>query len=180
MEYEMIELIKKAQGNDKESMMQILNKFEKLINSYAKKLKYDGADSDLVLCVIDLIKNASVWETNKLKNTDEIIAYITVVIKNQYIKLSKKYSKICSMELLFEEIRGDKFSKDINIDEHIIITNLLEKLPLSQKQILEYLFLMDYEEIEVAKKLNISRQAVNKTKNRALKNLKICLDNKDI
>ncbi len=41
-----------------------------------------------------------------------------------------------------------------------------------QRTILEERYIKNYSDIEIANKLNISRQAVNKTKNKALENLR--------
>jgi DNA-directed RNA polymerase specialized sigma subunit len=49
---------------------------------------------------------------------------------------------------------------------------LLKDLWELQKKVIKSIFLMDIKEVELAKSLNISRQAVNKTKRSALKKLK--------
>ena len=62
------------------------------------------------------------------------------------------------------------------IIHNIIVFQLLNRLPKLQKKIIEDKFIKDLSEEEIAETLNISRQAVNRTKNRALKTLRSILN----
>ncbi|OOB74972.1 hypothetical protein AXF41_13740 [Clostridium haemolyticum] len=59
-----------------------------------------------------------------------------------------------------------------NIDDSLYLKKCLAMLPHLQKHIIEEVFFKDMSIVSVAEDLNISRQAVNNTKLRALKNLK--------
>jgi RNA polymerase sigma factor (sigma-70 family) len=56
-----------------------------------------------------------------------------------------------------------------------MINKALEQLPEKQRNILKQIYIYGYNESEIARKLHISRQAVNKTKKKALENLKYYL-----
>ena len=49
---------------------------------------------------------------------------------------------------------------------------LLKKLSIIQKRVIVYKYLEGYSDIEISKILKISRQAVNKLKNRGLENIR--------
>ena len=76
------------------------------------------------------------------KNTiddKKIISYISVSIKNEYIRLSKKYEKIHNTELpLYNEKIYDNTAYDI--ETSIVIKDSLDKLPSLQRYIIVQIF----------------------------------------
>jgi RNA polymerase sigma factor (sigma-70 family) len=175
MTNELYELIQKIQNNDNVSFMEIIERFMPLIKKYAKKLNYDGADTDLIISFIKLIKNLLISQNKLLQEDQEIISYISVSIKNEYIRLSQKYSKTYKNEVPFQEnLINNTLCYDDNND--FIMEDLLAHLPELQRKVLVGIYLSNLKQVEIAKSLNISRQAVNKTKKNALKSLKQYLD----
>ena len=154
-------------------MLEIINKFMPLIKKYSRKLVYDGAESDLIIAIIKLIQSYPNY--NKISSEGEIIAYVNTSIIHEYIKLSKKSQKIASFEM---PLNDDIYSiaTDTNIENMLYVNELLDRLPASQSILLKHLFVDEYSEVNLAKKLNISRQAVNKNKRKALNNLKKYID----
>ncbi|MBW9159466.1 hypothetical protein [Clostridium tagluense] len=69
------------------------------------------------------------------------------------------------MDMLTDRVEG-------NVDDRIFITELLENLSKKQKYIIIEKFYKCHSDVEIARGLNITRQAVNKSKNEALKILK--------
>lgn len=59
-----------------------------------------------------------------------------------------------------------------NIDESLYLKKCLDMLPHLQKHIIDEVFFKDKSIVAIAEDLKISRQAVNNTKLRTLKNLK--------
>jgi len=142
--------------------------FKKLIMFYSKKLYYDDAAGDMTLFFIELLYD---MDLSKFPTDDSfsIKSYIAVAIKNQYITLSvnkDRYRKISNK--LFDTLDGylpdfeDRFSLFEGIDF------LSEK----QKMIVIYKYIYGYTDFEIAVLLGISRQAVNRIKNRALECLR--------
>ncbi len=171
MENELISLILKSQQGDKDSIIEIINKFMPLIKKYSRELAYDGAESDLSIALIAIIKSYPVYKNNKVRDECEIISYISISIRHKFIELSKKNCKITTNEtLLNEDMYLTQSANDI--DDMVFVNELLDKLPIKQKQLLTYLFINEYSESEIALKLNVSRQYINKIKKKALNNLK--------
>jgi RNA polymerase sigma factor (sigma-70 family) len=160
-----------SQCGNTNSLLEIIEKFEPLIKKYSRKLNYDGADTDLIINLIETIRSIPIHERTSLKKEECLVSYIANSLKYKYIRLSKKYSSLYGRDLeLKEELLGEEISFDI--ETHIMLDTFLDKLPLAQKTILNEIYIKGYTVSEVAEKSHISRQAVNKTKNRALENLK--------
>src|SRR3712207_9039776 len=104
-------------------MLHLIEKFRPLINKYARKLNYDGADSDLIISFICIIKAIPIKTNPNLKETKQIVGYISNSIRYKYIELSKKYSNnIPSLEIN-EEIIGIESMK--NIDDSLYLKKCL-------------------------------------------------------
>ena len=56
--------------------------------------------------------------------------------------------------------------------DKLFIYELLSLLTLREKEIINLRYFKEYSDIEISQKLRISRQAVNKTKNRAITKMK--------
>lgn len=165
------ELVTKAQNKNKNAIMDIICKFQPLINKYARKLSYDDAKSELAVTLIQTVIFLPIKRKQYLRDDKCIVGYINKSIINKYIYLSKIRNKINQKETeLNLDLCADKYY--VNIDNSILIRNLLDKLPKLQKYIIIQKFFFQYSDVEIGKKLCISRQAVNRIKNRALKNMK--------
>lgn len=85
-------LIQNAQKNNEEDMLVLIEKFNPLMVKYARKLNYEDAYNDIVLCFITLIKSQNLCKlANKADNI--IVTYINHSIINFY---NKKIPKIIS------------------------------------------------------------------------------------
>lgn len=167
---ELYKLVECSMKGDKECMLEIINKFKPLIRKYSRKLNYDGSDSDLIICLLETINSIPV-NNLEMQKDERIIGYINASIKHKYIYLSKKYTHIINSETeLDTDILGEA-CEDIS-ENLIFINNLVDKLPKLQQEIIKQIYFKGKSVNDMAKQLNISRQAVNKAKNRALKNLK--------
>lgn len=168
------ELIKKAQLGNKDCTMEIINTFTPTIKKYCRKLNYDGCDTDLIIHLIETINKIPIKRKNM--NLDScLFGYIHKSLKHKYINLSKKYCNLYKNELeLNEDILV--INDAMNIENTVVMKLLLNKLTELQKSIVYKIFIKGHSVTEIAKELNISRQAVNKTKIRALNTLKKHLD----
>lgn len=164
-------VVKNCQNKNKDSILKMIERFNPLIKKYSRKLNYDGADTDLIISLIETINSLPLSKSNIIKEDKYIVGYISSSIKNKYIYLSKKYSKIYEKETKLNlDISNDETSR--SMEEFILIEMLLDKLPTLQRNIIIQKFIKGYTDAEIANQLNISRQAVNRAKNRGLKNLK--------
>lgn len=169
----LIEIAKKANCGDKEAILEIIVKFTPLIKKYSRLLYYDGADTDLIISFIETIYSLPV--SGNMKEDKEVVAYITISLRNEYIKLSKKYSEIKKMEIPLDDKLYCIKSND-DFDTNILIDDLMDNLSSLQKYILMEIFIEDRTEIAISKELKITKQAVNNAKNRALKRLRKEMD----
>lgn len=160
---------------DEAAALQLLEMFEKLLKKYARQLGTEDAYEDLRLFFFELI--------TKLKGKDicsdndgYIISYIAKSIKNQYILMSKQrnaykidtFSDISEEQMIYiEQLTAADDKMDISI--YFPIHN---KLTEREENILKLFFVNEYSIEEIAKYLNISRQAVNQSKIRALNKIR--------
>lgn len=175
------EIISRAQNNDKQAVMLIIDKFKPLIGKYSYLLKYDDASSDLIISLIEIIKKIPIHTNENLKIDKFLVGYIASAIKNRYICLSKKYYKVYVNEITLNlnNINIGNGEK-LNLDDKIFVWQLLDKLSMLQREVLILKFIKDYSDKDICKILKISRQSVNRTKNRGLDNLRRYIGYKNI
>lgn len=126
----MINLIRQAKKGDKESMMELLNRFEPLIKKFSNELNYEEAETDLIICFIKIIKKLKI---KKINYEGEAINYIYVSLKNKKIDLFRKHiqgvQKECEINL---DILSDKSLPEK--EDEILIKNSLTLLTELQKK----------------------------------------------
>lgn len=154
----------------KQNFINILESFHSKIKFLSLKLKYPEAETDLIICLYEILSDINLAKFN---NDLELKNYINKCLKNKsiylYKKIIKQYENIIltpEYELLNTEKIYDNFS-DINFYD------LISKLNHKQKQIIYYKFYLQLSDIEIAKIFNVSRQAICKAKQKALKKLKM-------
>lgn len=165
------ELIYKAKNGDNSCMETLISKFSPLITKYSNKF-FDSLDakSELTLCFIKIIKaiplNSSCFSEDKY-----LISYINTSIKRSYYALIKKDYMYINSNIFVST--GEDFNNFTTKDNsNLIFTDLLKYLSSKESLILTMHYLYMYKDIDIAKKLNISRQNVCVTKKRALNKLK--------
>jgi RNA polymerase sigma factor (sigma-70 family) len=168
---ELYNLIKNAKNREGEATLELITKFEPLIKKYSRKLNYYGDNTDLVISFIEIIDKIPIDKNEHFTSDECIVGYINTCFKNKYIYLSKKNQKQNNIEVPINfDITKDEPS--INTENEILILLLLDKLPIKEKNIIIKKFFLLYTDVEIAQELHLTRQAVNKSKNMALKNLK--------
>lgn len=165
--YELI--LNTVEKNDEKSKVIILDKFNKTIKYYARKLNYYCAETDLIIFILTLINKL---DLKKIKNFKEnnAVKYINGSIKYEYIRLSKKNSYINSHEILIDTdiidyIDNDNDKYELSTESSEFIKYMAENLIGYQRKVFLY-FLNGYSVTEISKLTGISRQAVGKIKKR--------------
>ena len=167
-----------AQNGNEKAMLEIIEVFSPIINKYTRLLKYDeDCMSELFLKLITLIKNEIDIKRMKNKNDGAIINYINSSIKHYYISISKAACKLRENELLPEQdfwlYTSENNETDFSyIENYIIIDTIKSVLTEREFYCVHSIILNGLTAEEVAKTLNISKQAVNQCKKRALQKLK--------
>ncbi len=157
-------LVSKIKEGDMSVFLGVFEEFKRLITFYGKKLKYEDAASELTLFFIELLYNIDLSKFQS-DNGEELQRYIAVSIKNKYIALSLAKEKGVKFENpLFEERCGVTH----RLDDKMCVFQGVCRLNEAQRLVFYYHFIYGFSIIEIANRLNISRQAVNKTKNQVL------------
>lgn len=157
-------LIQRIKNQDMTAFPLVFDEFKKLISFYGAKLHYEDAASELTLFFIELLYDVRL---SKFPDdaSDELQRYLAVSIKNKYIALSVAKSKNYRFENdFYEECCGHTEQ----FDDRFWFVQGIGKLNDAQKMIIVYHFVYGYSITEIAERLNVTRQAVNKTKNQAL------------
>ena len=164
---------------DDAAALQLLGMFDKLLRKYARLLGTEDAYEELRLFFFELL--------DKLKSKElcsdsdgYAVNYISKSVKNQYIALSKArnsrredtFSDMSEEQMIYvEQIAATDDRVDISLS-----FALGNKLSEREKVILQQIFVDEYSIEEIAQQLNISRQAVNQAKNRALNKIREALN----
>lgn len=171
------DLIFQSQTGNRDSTLELIKKFNPLLKKYSYKLRYDDAYDDLLIDFIKLLNNV---QLKVLRDTSEgtIVSYICKSIRGSYIKriitLKKlhtivPFSALSDSELYYAETASSTSDTYFEL-EFTGVDRVLTELELS---VIKMIFLLSYTVSEIAYIYGISRQAVNQTKNRALKKLKL-------
>lgn len=169
MNNELFELLVNAKSGDEIAVEELYFKFSKLIKSLGKTVDLDGAETDIIIFFLKFIKKINLKKFEN-KSYGELINYIYISLQNYTFTLIKATLKkrIDECNFIADQIYHDSYDKFELTDT----LNSLKKLSKIQKQIILYTYLYNYKISEIAKLLNISRQAVNQNKLKALKLLK--------
>lgn len=165
-----------AQSGDKSIMLALIEQFKPLITKYAKLLNTEDAFEEMRLVFIELIMELKL---DKLRSRSDgvIVAYITKTIRTRYIAKNRRReleSNTVYWDDLDESLRrklepsNPLFSAEEDFIKAIPPGVLNEK----EMDIITMIYLYGYTAAEVARERNITRQAVNQIKLRALKRLK--------
>lgn len=168
------ELIILSRSNSVDDLQEILFDFEPLLKKLSKFLRYEEGSTDLIIFFIELIKKMNL-EKFKVKSDGVMVKYIHKSLLNKTFELSKKYSKAKFEFVEFDEnilnindhLEKYFFEENICFDEYIF-----KELSGIQKKVILYKYLKGYSDKEISIIFKISRQAVNKAKNRAFKKIK--------
>lgn len=167
MTYNLIDFIKNAKDGDMNSLHSLILKFDPLISKYSRFLNCEDGKSELILCFIKAIHKFPM----KSERMEEkiILSYINRCIVNSYINISKSNNKISNREYLCE-IQDWNHKEDFQ--SNIEFYDLLKYLNEKEKTIITLKYLNGLSDIEISKKLNVSRQYVNKLSRQALNKIK--------
>lgn len=145
----------------------IYEQFKKLIFYYSKKSGDDDTVQELNIFLIELLYDIDIalfCENSK----DGIQRYIAVSLKNEFLRICRQNSKTKNLYLKsFNQEFADSYSYN-----DLFIKEALSNLSAKQRLIIMYKYIYNYSDTEISAELNISRQAVNRLKNRALRELK--------
>lgn len=169
------EKILKAQNGDIYAKMNLINAFMPVLTKYSSRLHSEDAKQDFILFFIELIPKIP---DNILSENAEgkIVNYITNSLKNYYYYLVKRKIKEKN-DVLFSELSEEQRytlnnKLSTNDNSELLIQDMLKSILNRNEYEVIYLYYFEqYTILEIARKKQISRQAVNQTRIRALKKL---------
>lgn len=170
MEKSFFEIVKNANNGDEKSIMEVLERFDKTIKKFSRELEYEMAETDLIIALIEGIQKLE-FDNFKVENDGIIVNYIYCILKNKKIDLLRKYIKQKNREIQVD-FNILEIPDEFIYENNLMIEELFKMLTENQKDIIVSKFFLGYSDQEIAKEFNISRQAVNKTKNKALEKMK--------
>lgn len=162
---EMIELIRRVK-EDKNSFPLIMDKFDPLLKKYTKLLFKDEAEdirSEYTLALWEAICNISYYE-----NEGQITNYLCRAIQNKYLELYRNSKKYHNYIVNIEEEHFSTLQYNENSYDDVVLKNALEDIKKSyigkKQEIFNLSYCENYSDIEIAKKLGITRQYVHRIK----------------
>lgn len=165
----LFDLIQDYKANNLDTFVDIVEKFDPLLNKYQRNSCCEDIKYDLILFMSILLDKIPL-ENELFKQEKYIISYIHRSLKNQYILLNKTQSKVCRSEIPLD----DKFMEysHENFNSDIIFYDMISTLTKLEKKIIMEIYMFDSTESEVARIQNVSRQAIHKTHKNALRKLR--------
>lgn len=168
------DIIKNYKQGNKESIIEVIELFNPLLNKLERQSNHYDIKSELTLFIIELMDKLP-FENKKFCHDKYIVSYISKSIKNKYIYLNKKACDQLNKEneINLEILKNDRVENNLDI---ILFRDLIKSLTHKEQEIIIYKYGLNYSDIEIAELFNISRQSVNKTKTRALNKLKLMIN----
>lgn len=166
-------LIKKYKENGKSAeLLAILDRMKPLINKYAKKLfkiEFEDANQEMILALIESVNKMSCYE-----NDGQCISYFNRALNNKYHELcrtSRKIENEYSMDDINIESRTNPHNDYIDTEFYFDLYTMISDNHDTNNSIISYIIENDASDTEIAKRLGISRQYVNRFKKRIFKPL---------
>ena len=173
-----IEKIRLAKSGDDNAMIEIIEQFTPIIDKYTRLMNYDeDCRSELVLKLIALVKNEI--DTEKMQNTGDgaIVNYITHAIRHHYIAFSKAFCRKRDNEIVYDrdifvELLEDNLQTPENMDNGLMMEMLRSNLTNREYMCVRLIVLEGWTAEQVAARFDVTKQAINQCKIRALAKVK--------
>jgi len=167
---ELYDLLERAKNNDKDASYEIIKDFGGTLKKLSNSLHYEEAETDLIIELLKLIQSIDIRKFRDSSHK-QIAKYIHMHLKKRALNLLRnKEKRIGDFVEIDYDILADTNTADI--ESTVLTSILIESLVKQQQDVIIMKFIHGFSEKDIAKILGISRQAVNRTKNRALENLR--------
>ena len=178
-------IVEGIQRNEQWAMEELLKRFQPLIRRFATYLNTEDAIQELGLC---LLNTAIHMPLSNLRSVEDavFVKYFQSSLYRSYIKISKKDGRYQKHIVFFDdtpEYYQPKIEAKLAVtDEYFMNDPLSVKAYLTEREylVLCRIILQEEQVSHLAADLHVSRQAINKTKLRALKKLRKAAEWRDI
>lgn len=161
--YLLKKLIVSFREGDMQAFAVIYEVFKKIIHYYSRKIGDEDSYQELMIFLIETLYSIELSKFSS-DTRDNLKRYIAVALRNKYIAISKKNQSegkeilcLCENDAIYN-----------GSDDNILIRDMLGKLSHKQRQIIVYRYIYGYSDAEISDILGISRQAVNRLRNRGI------------
>lgn len=161
-------------GNEKQIIL-LCKKFKPLLRKYSNKLAYFGAYNELLIEFMNCIFKMPIHNPSFINHDEVIIAYIEKSIKNTYILLNRKNCKIRNSEQPFTALEYALPERNTDFQMTLLIIDISNALTAYEFKLFKLKYFYNYTDKELAKKENISRQAITKRMKKIRNKLKNAL-----
>lgn len=169
---EWIELYKKKE--DDESLLKLIEKFQPLIQKYAKKFPSylrEDVQQELLLALIESVQRIENYEKE-----GQCVKYIATAVQIRFFELCRRIKHRGEIEEVLEaEIKNQKYQNEDDYEKTEFLMDLrtmVNSKNMTQLRIAEYILSVGLTDREIAIKLNVSRQYVNRCKKEIFSKLK--------
>ena len=146
----------------------IFSEFEGLINHYKEKSDAEDTAEELSVFLLELLYKLDLSPFMGVCG-DGLSRYIAVSLRNKYIAYSTQNTNYKKSKFL-NETDDTYYTEDFL--KRTYLKEAFKFLTLKQKAVISLKYIYNYSDSEISTKLNISRQAVNRIKNRAIEVLR--------
>jgi len=164
---------------EEEAILMLYNKFLPKIKKCSINLNYETAETDITIRFLEFIKNTN-FDALISKCDGTVVNYINRFYINRFFDntfvnlLNSRSTHILFVYLddensFIKSLPTYDDQSNLDIDYFSFLTEL-------QRKIIVYRYIYGYSSKEIAQKLKVSRQAVDRTKNRAIKIIKAVYD----
>lgn len=161
---EIIPLIYGYQNNSMKGFDVLYSEFYNLLVYYGRKIDGEDTVQELTIFFMNLLFDIKT-DRFYLDSSCAVQRYIAVAIRNKYIALSKQFQELNNYS---EELYDWLATNDDNLDDKIMLRAAISLLSKQQRSVILLKYFYNYTDVEIAAYLHITRQAVNRLKNRAL------------
>ena len=161
-------LVKCARAGEAEAMEALVERFMPLLRKHARELGYEDALEDLILFLIETVPSIPLGRIGQ-ENIGGLVRYIQAAVWHQLPKLRRHQREIMGyLEDLPLEVESPRSSLEEEVNFRLWLRPLTEK----QKRIIQMSYLYQLSDQEIAGILRVSRQAVYKIRQSAIKKLR--------
>ncbi|MEE1238631.1 MAG: sigma-70 family RNA polymerase sigma factor [Acutalibacteraceae bacterium] len=168
---ELLAIAEEIKNKDMSHFKELYDNFGALIHHFEIKLGYDDAGQELTVFLLELIYSLN---TDRFlpDDSEEFNRYIVASIRNKYIALSKKKSRI---ELESGELY-DCLGCEEEFDVPLILKEGMKSLNSRQRSAIILRYIYGFSDTEIGERLGITRQAVNRLQRKSLNILREVLE----
>ncbi len=164
----LLSLLEKFRKGDMSVFPVVFSEFEGLIYHYSEKSDAEDTAEELSVFLLELLYKIDLSPFVGVCG-DGLSRYIAVSLRNKYIAYSTKNSNYKKSKFL-NQAEDICYTEDFS--KRTYLKDAFKFLSPKQKAVISLKYIYDYSDSEISLKLNISRQAVNRIKNRAIEVLR--------